>query len=493
MPPESNNPFKDSASNAKKAFSSIADLNQQIGRAKRIIQIASTFINLLVGAVNFFIAFWLPILVVGTIFGLVAVGGLITGNEGSKYLVPSLDSVGTGQTSHDILGSCPIPGGNIECGILGGTHYCQHGSNEYWSQFSQCSWAIPVTDTACFTNNIFGNVCDNGNTSCYHYGMAADFRYSGNNNGPVHLPYIKGERLHWIGSGSGPGCGYHITYRATSQDGTAYEIFFEHLGEAALGEGMSGDMIASSMHPGGPSSCVIQTHVHVELRQDGVFTNPEPLCTEAGSGGLVDASDLSGWIITSSNVSESNLVGTNPNNPGEMSTTTCQWAQSKGLQVAVNSNYFTTTVSPDGHVGYLGNFTNYAPLEGFQKYNFTTLTVDQNNKINIDPHHQLPNSLPSGYKFAVSGVNYYDNVATARARTLVGTRGSEIVVVVLKSATPGQADSLMNSLGVTNGFSLDGGGSTTLCENGNQIFPSGAARVVATSFGFHSAKITPLN
>lgn len=428
-------------------------------------------------------------------------------NSGA-YIVPqNTQGPVTGSPLTDantITGSCPIPGGVVYVGSFRGANgpYA-HGSNEYWNQVStpatRC-YALPIPLTACRRNNDAASYCYTAGSSCVQYGFAADIRYT-QKPAPlaqyVYFPQIGGQTLTWTRSGTIAGCGYGYTYTATNGT-TTHEMLFMHLAPGAAAGGDSGQPIGRLLTYA-ENSCTLSAsneHVHVEWRINGQYVRPDNLCS--GGGGIVvptDPGDIDG-VAVRVNLSSSTLddvlasVSSDGFPSGYNPAPTCTWAGSAGTEYAVNANFYSGS-TPIGPAGDNSTITTYFDHRN-RNYRTFYITEGSNPSYGIQQIDPGDTFDTSNYRLAVTGVNWDnftpDGMIASRPRTIIGLRGSTLSIIVMRSATPGQARAYMNNQGFSDNdfFFLDGGGSTTYCDGTNMVFngnaPSGP-RVIPVNFG----------
>ncbi len=173
--------------------------------------------------------------------------------------------------------SCPVPSGQIICGVYGGPYdsYCSggHGSNTYWTgNPPACQWALPSLDANCYYNQKPGSVCYKEGASCPYYGYSSDVSYPDLKAGYVYLPYINGQPVAWSSTPVeciSSGCGGVLTAHL---DGNTYALYMMHLTTYPTG-GVSGNRAGIICN-----GCAGTPHVHLEIRVNGVYTNPDRLC-----------------------------------------------------------------------------------------------------------------------------------------------------------------------------------------------------------------------
>ena len=196
----------------------------------------------------------------------------------SALVVPPGTSFGGGGgylPGIDVGATCPIPDGNLFIGVYatGITSY-GHGENEYWDNVSDACGAYTLPAYGCYAKQS-GDYCYNLG-ACSVYGLAIDVRYPGpytNSIGkPAYLPYLKGQSVQWELTSRAGRTGTAGFLRA-EVDGQVYEIYMSHIQGGPRG-GQSGE-VAGLMDG--------KAHVHLELRIDGQYVNPESMCSGANT------------------------------------------------------------------------------------------------------------------------------------------------------------------------------------------------------------------
>jgi hypothetical protein len=350
------------------------------------------------------------------------------------------------------------------------------------------------------------NVCKSQPAVCPYYGYAADVVADGGNpTNTVVLPTLckdgsACQPLQWtikqITSEAGvPGQG--ILAEASGNGYDSWVIYLLHVvPSVTVGQVLqSGTPVATLANQ--PDN---NTHLHIELNIEGVPQKPEFMCGGAASP---TGEVKSGWIARVLRRDIQTLVASSPE---EYRQQTCNWAQTKSLKFAVNANFFSTSTGafyglPEGPAGY-GTLTTYDNPSQYQTSHFYTFGISRSNTAYIEEHipspglHVTPNMANS--ILAVSGVgsdSFSGALQYASARTVIGLTNNAAYFMVIKSVFPSTAISLIQSEvatrwpgeGPMQAFLLDGGGSTTFCQDGSALF--GGSRVVGNSIGGNAATI----
>lgn len=232
------------------------------------------------------------IAVIGSLIAVpLAVAFMLTIINNSAYMVPPTTSNISGGPfggGINVGATCPIPGGVIFIGSYG-TNLTRfgHGENEYWDSVAGSCGDYPLS--GCYARQP-GDYCYNSGNSCSTYGQAIDVRYpSGGSAGrSAFLPFIKGQEATWVLASVNTNCNCAGTLRAVV-DGDVYEMYISHLTRPPLG-GVSGDPVGIMD---------ASAHVHIEMRINGEWANPESMC-DGSSDGQFGSGDTTGTDSRSS-------------------------------------------------------------------------------------------------------------------------------------------------------------------------------------------------
>ncbi len=450
----------------------------------RKIVIAGLFISLSLILTEIFIALLVIIISISIILFII--------NSGA-YIVPQGSPLQGGELTQGIVasGTCPLVSScpEITSGSYNPENETGHGSNSYWGfATNACTYSIPIVSMGgCLGPDPANgrNFCSSAPTRCSVYGYAADVVDCNGVYADVALPYLcdpgsetcspltwrfidgwyncQGASVPNKASCTREGWGYGAIFEAIG-NGHIWRIYLNHINQLPSGRTyQSGSVIAQLANE------LVPGHLHIELNIDGFAVKPDFLCSGEGSGITSPVNtDLEGWYAA---VNPENLVASNPLSGNEVGINSCTWMSAKNLSAAVNANFYLNANTPIGHAGFNGNFTNYPPDEGFSAYNFKTLVITESNQAQIISHSSLPDDLTGqGYKLAVTGVAY-NNITGSGPKTAVGIKDDRVYLIILRSATAIQVQQFMESvLGVDDGFFLDSGASTTLCNSSGIVF-----------------------
>lgn len=414
-------------------------------------------------------------------------------------------------------GSCPLVGSvNISTGSYDPITETGHGSNSYWTP-PACSYPIPVLAMypGCAGPSVPGsetNVCRGSTNTCPYYGFAADVSPTGGGYPEVVMPFLcdQGQTncppLNWTKADSwyncngqsvdsaadcpGGGWGWGVIFTANG-NGHSWKLYLNHISQVPSGSSFQSGTVIGNLS----TDLSGDQHVHIELNIDGVPVRPEFMCSGSPSV-ITNPGDLQGWYAV---LNPGSLIASQPTDPSQVGIGTCTWAPGRGLSFAFNGSFGRNSTVAIGPTGYNGQFTNNPPLDGvFDFKSFVITNSGQAMVLDEDSIPSDPAAIAAQYKLAVTGVPYNHLPETSRPRTIIGTKGSQPYVVILRSATPAQSEQFMTqSLGITNGFFLDGGGSTTLCSgDGTIIFEGegdGTPRALSSHVGVRGGSYQPIN
>lgn len=464
-----------------------------IGAALMLFAISPRFRKIVITGLFISLTLILTEMLIALLVIIISISIILFIINSGAYIVPQGSPLQGEELTQGIVasGTCPLVSScpKIDSGSYNPENETGHGSNSYWgSATNACTYSIPIDPMGgCLgpdpTNG--RNFCSSAPTRCSVYGYAADVVDCNGVYADVALPYLcdpgsetcspltwrfidgwyncQGASVPNKASCTREGWGYGAIFEAIG-NGHIWRIYLNHISQLPSGKTyQSGSVIAQLTNE------LIPGHLHVELNIDGFAVKPDFLCSGEGSGITPPVNtDLEGWYVT---VNPENLIASNPLSENEVGINSCTWMSSKGLSAAINANFYLNANTPIGHAGYNGNFTNYPPDEGFSAYNFKTLVVTESNQAQIVKHSNLPDNLTGqGYKLAVTGVAY-NNITGSGPKTVVGIKNNRVYLIILRSATAVQVQQFMESvLGVDDGFFLDSGASTTLCNSNGIVF-----------------------
>lgn len=450
----------------------------------------------------------------GVLAFLVAIILFIINSGG--YVIPPGDSVVFGSGSSIVArGTCPLIGDvRITAGSYDPISENGHGGNVYWNAVASQE-SLPIEEVSCTFNvptsgiypNCWGpssvvpnssdNYCSpnnniNQNGVCPYYGYALDVT---SDNRSVYLPTVCGAGvsncpdMNWtleaLSSSSGGGSALRFS---SSDNGSQWILVLLHVDPIGVTIGQSypsGTQVATLANLRSAGGGDI-SHLHIELSMDGVPIRPDFLCggiTPGQTGGVANE----GWIITVPRSQASNIISSLPSEYYQQS---CSWAETKSLSFAVNANFYNgNTGLPDGPAGYDNSFTHYVVRH--TNVDFMTFVIDDNNNPDIIGPYDANETPPelanlNQYRVVVTGVTEDSwkaaNSAARVARTVIGldTQDNIYFGIFTRASIPGALSALRNA-GAVRAFHLDGGASTTLCQNGNTLF--GGSRNVGNSIG----------
>lgn len=305
---------------------------------------------------------------------------------------------------------------------------------------------------------------------------------------------------------------YGIHVRVKSPEG--YETIYAHLSDIVPGL-QNGDTVGRGQllgYMGNTGYCYDSagnigtigcTHLHYEysgglistIVPQGEYQSRKYVVENCSTGGVPNH-ESEGYLAIGP-LTSNNVVASTTNDVANPSAT-CSWQGSKGLEVAVNANFFNKNMNPVGFAGENGAVRYYEDSETSAAFmeQLTTL-VDNSGSFSTV---KGKNHNPINWEMAISGV-YSSGASTntsLRQRTAIsiGTAKEEcsskyagdrvLFLAVMPSATFDQIEANLRDCGATTVVHMDGGGSSAFCSN-SHTYPS--VRSVPVNIGMKEAEV----